>query len=155
MEVLLHPRLPPLVRSLPGVESLSLFRAEESQEETDTRQSLGLVLSGMDSSIPDIVMVDPSAAPAPQKTNKSASVPASLEMPAPSLPPQALTQKPQQTSQPPPRDPETRNAPVSSPPPIKAIYDAPVQTSMPIAVEEEERNEEMPAIDLGSDSDSD
>ncbi|KAJ6490373.1 rRNA processing/ribosome biogenesis-domain-containing protein, partial [Mycena vitilis] len=44
LEVLLHPRLPPLVRSLPYVESLSLFRAEESQEEIDARESLGLVL---------------------------------------------------------------------------------------------------------------
>ncbi|KAJ7129455.1 rRNA processing/ribosome biogenesis-domain-containing protein [Mycena epipterygia] len=155
LEILLHPRLPALVRSLPGVESLSLFQAEESQEETDTRQSLGLIPSGIESPIPDIVMVDPPAAPTPSKTNKSTPVPASLEMPAPSLPPQALPQKSQQTSQPPRRDTEGWKAPVSSPPPIKAIYDAPVQTSMPITVDEEEKNEEMPAIDLGSDSDSD
>lgn len=42
LELLLHPRVPPLVRSMPHVESLSLFRAEESQEEIETRRNLKL-----------------------------------------------------------------------------------------------------------------
>ncbi|KAH8094810.1 rRNA processing/ribosome biogenesis-domain-containing protein [Cristinia sonorae] len=42
LDLLLHPRVPPLVRSLPHVEMLSLFRAEEGQEESDTRQALHL-----------------------------------------------------------------------------------------------------------------
>ncbi|EMD40910.1 hypothetical protein CERSUDRAFT_111496 [Gelatoporia subvermispora B] len=42
IDLLLHPRMPPLVRSLPHVETISLFRAEESQEEMDTRHALGL-----------------------------------------------------------------------------------------------------------------
>lgn len=42
LELLLHPRVPPLVRSLPHVETLSLFRAEESQEEVEARQALEL-----------------------------------------------------------------------------------------------------------------
>lgn len=42
IDLLLHPRMPPLVRSLPHVETISLFRAEESQEELDTRHMLGL-----------------------------------------------------------------------------------------------------------------
>ncbi|KAH7930701.1 hypothetical protein BV22DRAFT_1000146 [Leucogyrophana mollusca] len=41
-DLLLHPRGPPLVRSLPHIESLSLFRAEESNEELAARTSLGL-----------------------------------------------------------------------------------------------------------------
>ena len=40
---MLHPRVPPLVRSLPHVESLSLFRAEEGHEEKEMRRGLGLV----------------------------------------------------------------------------------------------------------------
>ena len=40
---MLHPRVPPLVRALPHVETLSLFRAEESLDETETRRGLGLV----------------------------------------------------------------------------------------------------------------
>ncbi|KAI0832574.1 rRNA processing/ribosome biogenesis-domain-containing protein [Trametes gibbosa] len=42
IDLLLHPRVPPLVRSLPHVEMLSLFRAEESQEEADARVNIGL-----------------------------------------------------------------------------------------------------------------
>ncbi|KAH9850732.1 rRNA processing/ribosome biogenesis-domain-containing protein [Lenzites betulinus] len=42
IDLLLHPRVPPLVRSLPHVEMLSLFRVEESQEEADARLNLGV-----------------------------------------------------------------------------------------------------------------
>lgn len=42
MELLLHPRLPPLLRSLPHLESLSLFKAEESHEEANVISSLTL-----------------------------------------------------------------------------------------------------------------
>jgi hypothetical protein len=40
--MLLHPRVPPLVRSLPHVESLSLFHTEESQDEAEAREILDL-----------------------------------------------------------------------------------------------------------------
>ncbi|KAF9268145.1 hypothetical protein L218DRAFT_892918 [Marasmius fiardii PR-910] len=43
LDLLLHPRLPPLLRSQPQVEAFSLFRTEESEEETAERQRLGLV----------------------------------------------------------------------------------------------------------------
>ena len=42
LDILLHPRVPPLVRSLPHVEMLSLYRAEEGEEEVDARQGAGL-----------------------------------------------------------------------------------------------------------------
>ena len=42
VELLLHPRVPPLVRSLPHVEMLSLFRAEEGEEEKENRKRIGL-----------------------------------------------------------------------------------------------------------------
>ncbi|KAI0375789.1 hypothetical protein BV20DRAFT_984840 [Pilatotrama ljubarskyi] len=42
IDLLLHPRVPPLVRSLPHVEMLSLFRAEESHEEADARTNIGM-----------------------------------------------------------------------------------------------------------------
>src|SRR6202034_3878986 len=41
-DILLHPRVPPVLRSLPNVEYLSLFRKEESQEEIDARKALYL-----------------------------------------------------------------------------------------------------------------
>jgi hypothetical protein len=40
--VLLHPRVPPLVRTMPHVESLSLFKAEEPQDEAEVLSTLGL-----------------------------------------------------------------------------------------------------------------
>lgn len=46
LELLIHPRAPPLVRSLPHVETLSLYRAEESQEEQETRQALHIGIPG-------------------------------------------------------------------------------------------------------------
>ncbi|KAI0774418.1 hypothetical protein C8Q74DRAFT_833951 [Fomes fomentarius] len=44
VELLLHPRVPPLVRSLPHVEALSLFRAEEGEDEIDVRRRTGLAV---------------------------------------------------------------------------------------------------------------
>lgn len=40
--MLIHPRVPPIVRLMPHVEALSLFKAEESQEEAETLSSLGM-----------------------------------------------------------------------------------------------------------------
>ena len=40
---MLHPRVPPQVRALPHVDLLSLFRAEESNEERAARHEVGLV----------------------------------------------------------------------------------------------------------------
>ncbi|KAI0743285.1 rRNA processing/ribosome biogenesis-domain-containing protein [Irpex lacteus] len=42
VDLILHPRVPPLVRALPHVESLSLFQAEESNEELDARRQVGV-----------------------------------------------------------------------------------------------------------------
>lgn len=42
LDVLLHPRLPPLVRPLPPLENVSLFRVEESEVEQELRDMLGL-----------------------------------------------------------------------------------------------------------------
>ncbi|OCH92155.1 hypothetical protein OBBRIDRAFT_886436 [Obba rivulosa] len=63
IDLLLHPRMPPLVRSLPHVETISLFRAEESQEEADVRHALGLRTeedsSRLDSDAVDVVHPPP------------------------------------------------------------------------------------------------
>ncbi|KAI0320268.1 rRNA processing/ribosome biogenesis-domain-containing protein [Amylostereum chailletii] len=40
LDLLLHPRIPPLLRSLPHVEALSLFPAEEGEEEKAVRDAL-------------------------------------------------------------------------------------------------------------------
>ncbi|KAJ3551411.1 hypothetical protein NM688_g4721 [Phlebia brevispora] len=40
LDLQLHPRAPPVLRALPHAENLTLFRAEESQEECDIRRAL-------------------------------------------------------------------------------------------------------------------
>jgi hypothetical protein len=45
LDLLLHPRLPPLIRSMPLAESLALGFSEESEEEVELRRSLGLYTS--------------------------------------------------------------------------------------------------------------
>ncbi|KAJ3813902.1 rRNA processing/ribosome biogenesis-domain-containing protein [Lentinula aff. lateritia] len=42
VDMLIHPRFPPLLRPLPEVDSFALFRSEESSEEAEERQHLGL-----------------------------------------------------------------------------------------------------------------
>ncbi|KAJ3883848.1 rRNA processing/ribosome biogenesis-domain-containing protein [Lentinula edodes] len=42
VDMLIHPRFPPLLRPLPKVDSFALFRSEESAEEAEERQHLGL-----------------------------------------------------------------------------------------------------------------
>ncbi|KAJ6515674.1 rRNA processing/ribosome biogenesis-domain-containing protein [Mycena sanguinolenta] len=154
LEVLLHPRLPPLVRSMPYIESLSLFRAEESQEESEMRRSLGLVPS----SAQDVIIPEPSAPPTasrtinatPPRTIENPPVLPSAAVPAVVLPPPLPQLLPEIST----RDDRSIET-VAAPLPTKIVNQTPVEIDMPIFVEEEEKNEEMPAIDLGSDSDSD
>ncbi|KAJ7178937.1 rRNA processing/ribosome biogenesis-domain-containing protein [Mycena filopes] len=158
LEMLLHPRLPPLVRSMPPLESFSLFRAEESQEEIDARQTLGLVPSEAELDVPvtggtDVVMADPPTLPTPPPTtNKSLAIPASTEPPAATpesaRPPPPPFKKAEPLNE---QKIESRPAPHSA----KPVHDAPPAVEMPSFVEEEETNEEMPVIDLRSDSDED
>lgn len=157
----MHPRVPPLVRSLPHVESLSLFRAEEPQEEIEAREELGL-----QGAFPDLTTLT-TMFPVEEDTRMSSPKIKDVAL-APSNPPLLLNSSsllvepsalPQdiirQISQPlkssaPPRQellptktPISANLPRSSTP-LHSIT-APV----------EEDDEEMPAIDLESDSDED
>ena len=56
----MHPRVPPLVRSLPHLEALSLFKAEQSQEEIDLLKGLKTKTTDAsnESEQEDIVMTD-------------------------------------------------------------------------------------------------
>ena len=69
LDLQLHPRVPPLIRALPHVEYLSLFRAEESQEESDMRDALGVATADDLHPAPplqtDVVMQPPPVVPSP------------------------------------------------------------------------------------------
>lgn len=68
LELLLHPRLPPLLRPLPHVKGLALYRVEEGEEESDLRKYIGL------------------GSPAPSPDEAMANVP-----PTPTSPPRAAS----------------------------------------------------------------
>ncbi|KAK7470430.1 hypothetical protein VKT23_001856 [Stygiomarasmius scandens] len=67
LDILLHPRLPPLLRPLPAVETLALFRSEESNEEAQAREALGLEISSINPIVvlsakeKDVAMADPAS----------------------------------------------------------------------------------------------
>ncbi|KAI0089115.1 rRNA processing/ribosome biogenesis-domain-containing protein [Irpex rosettiformis] len=66
IDLMLHPRAPPLVRALPHIESLSLFQAEESNEELDARRQIGIATISETTPLPqpqNTIAVAPSVAP--------------------------------------------------------------------------------------------
>lgn len=161
---MLHPRVPPLVRSLPHVESLSLFRVEESLDETNAREALGLgvanqqpkVLNSMDGvAITPVIseaiplQLSPTAPVSSKQVNISISSPS-----APSAtPPKVAQPTPISRFQPPPgRLPspsvEQTSLPSNSTVPVN-VQPASAMASM----DEDEEDEEMPGINMDSDSD--
>lgn len=189
LERLLHPRVPPLARALPNVESLCLFRREESFEERELRESLRIAISphhdreteGAESQPPTIgpalasqtprpnshtladveasnilapvlvspypqptALVGPKPSPSPSHTPKVSSPPA--------LPSRAWRfERPNETSH-----PEQAQA---TAPNISGDVDASEETPSGSKAEviylraDEDDDEEMPSIDMGSDSD--
>ncbi|PBL02302.1 hypothetical protein ARMGADRAFT_1042114 [Armillaria gallica] len=154
LDLLLHPRVPPLVRSLPHVESLSLFLFEEGTEEARDREILGLSVLQPQTTDPVQTTV---ATPSPQVDldqedrhirpipPTKAPSPIPIDTPAPANPGNSLPRVepvyvPSKPSYPPAATP-TLEPPTAFKPTIM-IADA---------VEEDQ---EMPAIDLDSDSDS-
>jgi hypothetical protein len=175
--MLLHPRVPPLVRSLPHVESLSLFRTEESQEEAEAREALDLTYGEASShperppSIQDVQMKDETRLSLSE--NESTESPplqaqiSTAPMPLPGRLSSLAIEQPVLRNSPPqpptlPSAPSSRLLPPSVSAPEKNV--APInmvpQSSAPqlhpiIASTSEEEDEEMPAINLDSDSDGD
>jgi hypothetical protein len=181
LDTLLHPRVPPLVRSLPHVESLSLFRAEESQEESEAREALDLTTLYQASSHPeqlpsmqDVQMEEgtniPSAQtqstspapPVPQATT-SAIIPPPARLPIPAIQQQQIHNSISQSST---SAPAPSNWVPPEPAPALALERNVASNSIvphssasgvhPVLVTrsaEEEEDEEMPAINLDSDSD--
>ncbi|KAG6833947.1 hypothetical protein H0H87_007958 [Tephrocybe sp. NHM501043] len=160
LEILLHPRVPPLVRSLPHVESLSLFRAEEPQEEADVREEIGLhgALPDQPTNLheEDVVMHD-SIAHITQAPPLNHLQPKTVdERPSPAPPvasPSLVTQQPlgpatmskaSAIEQPQMKPP----VPKSTPQPV-----VPPPVQVPVAQEVDDEDEEMPAINMDSDSD--
>ncbi|KAG6812998.1 hypothetical protein H0H92_014929 [Tricholoma furcatifolium] len=158
LEILLHPRVPPLVRSLPHVESLSLFSAEEPQEEADVRRDLGLHVVAPSQppaahAEEDVVMKDAITAPVVSvKPIDSATSPLPKPLPSATAAIQSLPA------------PQTLPSPVvierpHIQPPVAAQKNTPrpavPQPVQPVTVPNplDEEDEEMPEINMDSDSD--
>ncbi|KIK92288.1 hypothetical protein PAXRUDRAFT_830084 [Paxillus rubicundulus Ve08.2h10] len=167
IDLLLHPRRPPFVRTLPFVESISLSSAEESAEEAASRRSLGLTPGHGETSASSFeqsmaaVQVRPQPMAQDQQTPVAASQqqvsPISIELPLNSDPvvnlrltePSAVSFVPLPQVPLPPA-PTTPLNPISPLPPSQKT---PV-THIPPMVVDEDDNEEIPSIDLDSDSDA-
>lgn len=91
LDLQLHPRVPPIIRALPHVESLSLFRAEEGQEEEETRQMLAI--GTMDELRRQTMVPAEDVAPAPPTTKPADSLPRPVveQSPLPAIAPAAST----------------------------------------------------------------
>ncbi|KAF8842739.1 hypothetical protein BDN67DRAFT_965401 [Paxillus ammoniavirescens] len=170
IDLLLHPRRPPFVRTLPFVESISLSSAEESAEEAASRRLLGLTPGHEEigASSSERSMGAEQVSPQPTAQNQQTPVsapqqqvsPISIELPPKSDPvgnlrltePSAasLVPRPQALLPPAPTNPLN---PISPPLPSQKAPAANITHVAPMVVDEDD-NEEMPAIDLDSDSDA-
>ncbi|KAI0775967.1 rRNA processing/ribosome biogenesis-domain-containing protein [Trametes elegans] len=179
IDLLLHPRVPPLVRSLPHIEMLSLFRAEESQEEADARTSIGIAVmeerapGRSDSDVPEsltpqdqnstpmqVDVVQPKRSTIAKTTIAEPAMQPVFPEVAEHHPAVGTIHQPLQvlqSSPPPPPDPlPSRTVALGSQPATTAI--PPVTSAAPassLAQDDDDDDEPMPTIDLGSDSDSD
>lgn len=169
VDLLLHPRGPPLVRPLPHIEALSLFRAEESNEELAARTSIALV------TIYDANVMDVAADPIAVTSSLSKTTPQPVSAmptprtttPVPPTPPTVLTtvtsqQKTSPITVAPTKDSTNIRSAISSQQPVKSLPSTSSQTErapamvkpplIPVATDDEE-DESMPTIDMESDSD--
>lgn len=140
-----------MVRSLPHVESLSLFLTEESLEEIDVRETLGLDVADQYSKVSsyttDIDVVEPTTIQPPPTQAKHI----------------AESNKPPAIAQPTPQPKATQTTlPSLLPLPSKGRISTASSSTASVTVQladvigpmdESEEDEEMPAIDLDSDSD--
>lgn len=190
LDRLLHPRVPPLVRALPHVESLCLFSSEESLEERELRESLRIATpphhdketTGTGGQLPAIGPASVSLVARPNPHTLADVGASNTPAPAPSLPypqsaalvhpkPSSLSHTPRDSS-PSQLQSQARHSPKSDDTlrPAQAQDIAPfIFMSGDVEVSEESRSgvraeliylggdenddEEMPSIDMGSDSD--
>lgn len=184
VELLVHPRVPPLVRALPHVEALALFQAEEGDEEADIRRGLGVaavdepmlppIAKPIEVSTPVLVAPKPSAPIATPllvaQANEVSALPPSKgsvlfgTAPAPAA---AQTMFSTNAVAPAPvpqavATPQHEAAPVVAPgvsqtgpaPAVPPSFVPETFTYAPMQ-EDEDEDEPMPSIDVDSDSDED
>ncbi|KAL0949320.1 hypothetical protein HGRIS_009395 [Hohenbuehelia grisea] len=171
-DVLLHPRLPPLLQAVPYLEDLSLFRVEESQEETDVREALN-ISTGNVAAPPEDASAHPTSMQLDIREDKNDARPVVISLSVDRSQKGPVTHPTQSQEAPhPPSQPLTTPSthPTSLPAhqisqsisAVAPVVNAPTagpstSTVVPITVsyhqEAEDEDEEMPSIDMDSDSD--
>jgi hypothetical protein len=183
LDLVLHARLPPVVRPIPSVSAISLFQAEESQEETDARQMLGSSVRGTElnqisTGQHDVDMaeplraarIEPAHAPPPPHPSfgvaQRSPAPIATEplraglvdpmVAAPVVPPASQQIEPVGDEEahvaPAPSKSAGPTIPRPAAPPQK-VKEPAVHPMVPIIPDDEDtEDQEMPAIDLASDS---
>ena len=161
IDILLHPRVPPLLRSLPLVESLSLFRAEESFDEVSVREALGLEYANQNvpsKATMDVELELDATVQSPQKQTLPRVPTPKVSGPqnsGPSVPeiPQETQQTLQISPDPLPSFAEVAHTTITTPISTTAIsVRQPVQAPIESVVDKGD-DDEMPSIDMNSDSD--
>lgn len=162
VDLLLHPRGPPLVRPLPHVEALSLFRAEESNEELAARTSFALATT-YDANTMDVAADPIVVTPTPQSTQPvlphlpmptpktAAPAPISISSPMP-----ASQKIMSEIAEEPKKDSADVPSAIPSQQPTKSLLSSSSSQEprfIPVAVDDDEEEEVMPTIDMESDSD--
>lgn len=166
VDLLLHPRRPPFVRTLPFVESLSLSSAEESAEETATRHSLDLAF-GNGEVRPNTPELQNYPKPLSQSSLALDQMP--LDPPQERTLPTFIEPHPQAANDANGNLPMevTTSSILPAVPPLQAVPDAPAGSSLmicqkgpapticvaPMLVDDSD-HEEVPTIDLDTDSDT-
>lgn len=152
--LLLHPRVPPLVRSMPHLESISLFKAEQSQEEIDALAALEVKVidpQSVEIEQEDIIMSDRDPLTTTASTFAAAKVDSSNTFTPISQQPKSAEPTPNYQKTPPIAE---STAQVASHSEVVSgvapkISSHPVVTPLP---QEADEDEEMPAINMDSDS---
>ncbi|KAE9410119.1 hypothetical protein BT96DRAFT_953314 [Gymnopus androsaceus JB14] len=162
VDILIHPRLPPLIRPLPNVDSLTLFRSEESTEEVEAREDLGL--SNLSTQLPpsptaDVLMAKASERALSPLPSAGSSIVTSTYVAANVAPPVV----PHKTRSDPVIPPTVTSTLISAKPapsyPLETEATKPtgainhVDSAPSGMVDDDDDDEEMPSINIDSDSD--
>ena len=175
MDVLFHPRLPPLVRPLPPLENISLFRAEESELERELRTTLGLAAPEDPQPTASSQLPPQALSEVPENPTRAVETASFALAPTPPIldssnPPAQSSNDMQveQTGVPPVIAPPHDQTPVkgappalNQTPPMVEFNEKPPVSEPPQAppwnpisfVDDEDEEEEIPSINVDSDSD--
>ena len=172
IELLVHPRVPPLVRSMPHLEALSLFKAEQSHEEAEILSSLAMedINSREPNNVEQDVAMKDLAGDVSGDQQPTSTTPKTVVVPEPKVdiqPPKLLSES-------------VHEAPLASPPSPAAESSRPTTNPVPredqsstiivgntsksnltpanppsvvyMVPEADDEDQEMPLIDMNSDS---